>query len=562
MRILILGGYGVFGGRLAQLISDLPVEVLVAGRSASKAGAFCAAAEGTASFTPLVVDRDQIADTLRSQKPDMLVDASGPFQAYGADPYNVIRACIDTGTHYLDFADGADFVFGVDQFDTAARDAGVFILSGVSSFPVLTAAVLRHLGHDMQITHVTGGIAPSPHAGIGLNVMRAVLSYAGAPVQMIRGGRPITAMGLTENRFATIAPPGKLPLKRLRFSLVDVPDLRVIPPEHPAIQEVWMGAGPVPDILHRMLNLCAKARAKGWLPPLAPFASLFYRALNLMKFGPHRGGMFIDARGHDKDGPRAKSWHLLAEGDDGPLIPSMAIEAIIRKTIAGNAPAPGARAATHVLELSDYDTLFVARQITTGHYDSRDQNKPIYPRILGSAFDTLPDQVKRLRDSDQSREWHGEAEITPSGHALGRLIARAFSFPTKARTCPVSVRFDPDETGELWTRDFGGQIMVSHQSFGKTRDQHHMVERFGPVAVALALVVKEGKLHFIPRHIRLFGLNLPGWMLPKGDSYETEIDGRFRFHVEIRVPVLGRLVRYQGWLTPELPSAAGATLIG
>ena len=49
MRILILGGYGVFGGRLAELLSDLPeIEIIVCGRDLSRAEAFCARYGGQA----------------------------------------------------------------------------------------------------------------------------------------------------------------------------------------------------------------------------------------------------------------------------------------------------------------------------------------------------------------------------------------------------------------------------------------------------------------------------------------------------------------------------------
>ena len=74
----------------------------------------------------------------------------------------MITKCIEAKIDYLDFADAADFVFGVSQFDAPAKAAGVFVLSGVSSFPVLTAAVLRHMAKRMDIIAVEGGIAPSP----------------------------------------------------------------------------------------------------------------------------------------------------------------------------------------------------------------------------------------------------------------------------------------------------------------------------------------------------------------------------------------------------------------
>jgi hypothetical protein len=76
----------------------------------------------------------------------------------------------------------------------------------------------------------------------------------------------------------------------------------------------------------------------------------------------------VRARGVRKGLPVEQSWHLLAEGDDGPLIPSMAIEAIIRKVLAGELPASGARPATHALDLADYEQLFAChRQSNNPH---------------------------------------------------------------------------------------------------------------------------------------------------------------------------------------------------
>ena len=42
LKVLILGGYGTFGGRLAQLLADEErLTLIVAGRSLAKAQAFC-----------------------------------------------------------------------------------------------------------------------------------------------------------------------------------------------------------------------------------------------------------------------------------------------------------------------------------------------------------------------------------------------------------------------------------------------------------------------------------------------------------------------------------------
>ena len=157
MKLLILGGYGVFGGRLAELLADIEgLHILICGRNALKAQRFCEARTGAAQFTPFALDRADIAQALASERPDIVVDASGPFQDYGTAPYAVVQACIVAGVNYFDFADASDFVFGISEFDDAAKKAGVCVLSGVSSFPVLTAAVLREMASCLLYT------SPSP----------------------------------------------------------------------------------------------------------------------------------------------------------------------------------------------------------------------------------------------------------------------------------------------------------------------------------------------------------------------------------------------------------------
>jgi saccharopine dehydrogenase-like NADP-dependent oxidoreductase len=552
LKILILGGYGVFGGRLARLLCDIAgIELIICGRTLSRASEFCADYQGKAAVRPLQCGRMDIMRALEAELPDLVVDASGPFQNYGDAPYGVIKACIATATNYVDFADAADFVFGVPQFDAAARKAGVFVLSGVSSFPVLTAAVLREMAKTMDIVSVEGGIAPSPFAGIGLNVMRAVVGYAGAPVKLYRNGVQAHGTGLAESRYYTIAVPGRLPLRHIRFSLVDVPDLQVIPSEHAALRDIWMGAGPVPEFLHRILNLLARARAAFALPPLTPLSGLFYKMLNLMKFGEHRGGMFVRAKGLKSGEDVEQSWHLLAEGDDGPYIPSMAIEAIIRKLIDGDRPEPGARAALRALELSDYDRLFAGRSIHTGFRTPSNKNDPIFRQVLGAAFETLPAPVKLLHSARQARKWAGHADVVRGTSWMAGVICRLIGFPDAATRIPVHVVLSPEDGRETWVRTFAGRSFVSILKCGRGKNEFLMIERFGHVRVALALVIDGDRLLFVPRSWSLFGVPLPRFLLPAGRSYETARDGRFCFDVEIAMPLVGLIVAYKGTMDPS-----------
>lgn len=549
VRVLILGGYGVFGGRLAELLSDIAdIEIIIAGRTLARATAFCADRTWQARIRPLQLDRKDLAQALGVEAPDLVVDASGPFQDYGDNRYSVVEDCIAAKVNYLDFADASDFVFGVDQFDAKAKAAGVFVLSGVSSFPVLTAAVLRRMAETMKITSVEGGIAPSPYAGIGLNVMRAVVGYAGAPVKLWRNGEQSQAVGLAESMRFTIAVPGRLPLKNIHFSLVDVPDLQVIPPEHETLQDIWMGAGPVPEGLHRVLNFLAKARARFRLPSLVPLSGVFFKVLNLMKFGEHRGGMFVRARGLRETVEVEQSWHLLAEGDDGPYIPSMAIEAIIRKSLSGKPPDNGARPATHALELADYERLFEGRSLFSDMRHPEPPSAQLYRKVLGSAFDRLPDQVRALHDVAETHRWVGHAQVRRGRNLMAKAIAGIIGFPDAADTVPVSITLSRQGDGEQWTRAFGGKTFTSFQDYGTGKNDYLLVERFGLIRVALALVVEEDRLFFIPRRWSCLGVPLPGFLLPKGKTFETEVNGKFCFDVEIVAPIIGLIVAYKGEL--------------
>lgn len=552
LKVLILGGYGTFGGRLAQLLADEPrLNLLIAGRSQAKAEEFRRALGGKVQASPLVFDREgDVEQQLASAAPDIVVDASGPFQAYG-DAYRVIRACVARGVHYLDLADGSDFVKGVAAFDAEAKARNVFVLSGVSSFPVLTAAVVRKLSEGLtRIDTLSGGIAPSPYAGVGLNVIRAIASYAGRPIELIDGKH----YALTETKRYTIAAPGRLPLHPILFSLVDVPDLKVLPDLWPSLRPVWMGAGPVPEILHRTLIVLAWLVRLRLLPTLYPFAPMMFRVINVLRWGEHRGGMFVEIEGLDEQGkPVTRSWHMVAEKNDGPFIPSMAAEAIIRHSLDGRSPLPGARPATHELELSDYDALFARRQIYAGFRVPLPDGTPLYQRALGDAWHALPKPLQELHGLKDTLVAEGRAVIVRGDGPIAKLIANLFGFPNAGQDVPVRVSFRLEDGREIWHREFDGRVMQSTQEEGQGRFERLICERFGPFAFGLALVLRDGRLHIAVRRWTAFGVPMPLAWAPGGDAYESADDGRFNFHVEIGLPLIGMIVRYRGWLLLRAP---------
>src|SRR5262245_39411704 len=445
-KVLILGGYGTFGRRLAQLLLDdsQPVTVVIAGRSLAKAQRLCAELRSVGTVTPAELDRaHDLESQLRAIAPDLIVDASGPFQAYGENPYRVVEAAIALGIHYIDLSDGAEFVRGITRFDDAARARGVFVLAGVSSCPVLTAAVVRRLSVGMaRVENIAGGIAPSPYANIGLNVVRAIASYAGKPVTLLRDGRRTSAHAFVDSRVFTVAPPGQLPLHARRFSLVEVPDLELLPELWPSLRTVWMGVGTVPEIWLRGLNALAWLVRLRLLPSLRPVATLIHNTRTRLGWGEHRGGMFVTVSGVLASGaPVERSWHMIAEGVAWPFVPSMSAELIVRHCLAGRMPEPGARAGVNDVELADYEATFARRRIVTGTRQTPEPGEPLYRRILGDAYAMLPQPLQAMHDLKRELTATGAASVERGKGVLARLAGAIVGFPPAGDDMAVEVAF-------------------------------------------------------------------------------------------------------------------------
>ncbi len=566
-RVLVLGGYGVFGGRLVELLGDCEhLEVVVAGRSFEKARRFCGSLTTECRLEPAAVDRDaDIGEALAEVAPDIVIDASGPFQVYGPRPYRVIEAAVERGIHYADLADSAAFVRGVARFDAAAKQAGVFVLSGLSTCPARTAAAVRELGQDLaSIDTIAAGIAPSPAVDVGESVIRAVASYAGKALTVIGDGRPRTLHALTSHHDVSVGVPGDLPLRRRRFSLVDVPDLELLKTEFPSARDIWVGASIAPAVLHRLLNALAALVRWRLLPSLLPFATFMHRVANRLTWGERRGGMFVVVTGRTTASEAVeRSWQLVAEGARGPYVPAIATAAIVQRYISGEAPVAGARPATREITMKDFNGFFESLGIRYGMREQRSvANGSLYQRLLAGSWTSLPQSLRRLHgqypdvteDSLPTTTWRGRACVSRGGSLLARIVCGAFGFPPASDDVDVRITFQRENGSETWVRDFDGHRFASVQYEGRGAYEGLLCERFGPLTFGLALCVNDGVLTLPIRRWDAFGLRLPLWLAPKSDASEFDRDGVFHFRVDLALPLVGQLVRYEGYFYQGLPA--------
>ena len=360
-RVLVVGGYGFFGRRLVERLSLQPgLHVLVAGRSAEQADALVARLRPTAQALLGSVALDALSDELPGWldrlRVRVVVHTSGPFQ--GQD-YRVALACTAAGVHYIDLADGREFVAGIGAVDVAATAAGVCVLSGASSVPALSAAAVDEMTRGWQrVDAIDIGISPGNRTERGLSTIQAGLSYCGRPIAHEEGRTLAGWLRLRLHRYPK--PVGWRPL-----SPCDVPDLALLPGRYPGRPVVRFGAGLELFALHLGMNAMALLARLGIVRDWGVHAAWLKRwSDRFSTLGSDAGAMHVSVRGLDARGQRARrTWTLLATGGDGPWVPTLAAAAIVRKLAAGEPPAIGARPCVGELTLDDFARETGGRQI-------------------------------------------------------------------------------------------------------------------------------------------------------------------------------------------------------
>lgn len=354
MRVVVIGGLGNFGTRICQrLAAESGLEIIATSRRSSLP-------LGSAKVAALDTDSPTFAGDLKGLGPDLVIHCAGPFQ--GQD-YRVPLASMACKTHYIDIADGREFVTGfVGAVAPAAEAAGRFAITGASTLPALSSAVIDALVKSLaSLKEIHIVIAPGQHAPRGAATVAAVLGYVGKPVLWWREGEWRTAHGWQE-------------LQRIRFSFgtrcaaaCDVPDLQLLPARYPGVQTVSFRAALEISLQHYALCMMAACRRAGLAFPVARYGDLFNRVGTWLNwFGSDTGGMSVRVVGIDTAGQRkCLTWELVADGNHGPEIPCMAAILLANRLRRGHSFAPGAQVCMGMLELAEFGPEFARWNITT-----------------------------------------------------------------------------------------------------------------------------------------------------------------------------------------------------
>lgn len=350
-EVLILGGYGNFGSRIAAALVKNNVAVIIAGRERQKAEILRNKLSKDAtenSITIAVFDaNEELGKQLNILKPSVVINTIGPFQT--AD-YSIAKTCIQHNIHYIDLADARDFVTGISCLDSLAKENNVLVVSGASTVPGLSSAVLDHYKNDFAtIDSLIYGISPGQKAPRGLATTESILTYLGKPLKPW-GNQKQTCFGWQDIYRQEYPELGKRWMANC-----DIPDLDLFPHKY-GIKNIHFSAGMENSVLHLGMWAMSYLVRIGLPLNLPKHAKLLLSLSHIFdSFGTSNGGMHMLIKGTSKKGKQIEiRWFIVAKDNDGPQIPCVPAIILSKKIIQGKLHASGAMPCVGMITLNEY----------------------------------------------------------------------------------------------------------------------------------------------------------------------------------------------------------------
>ena len=362
LRVVVIGATGVFGSRVARrLARDARFELVLAGRRREALEALRVTLEDpSARIAVLDTGAARFADDLAALRAQLVIHTAGPFQ--GQD-YRVAEACLDAGCDYVDLADGRGFVTGIERLDDRARAAGRLLVTGASSVPALSAAVVDALlPRFARLEAIEHAINPGNRTPRGDATVASILGYCGRPIRVWRDGRWQVAHGWMDSRRQSF------PFGPRRVGVCEIPDLDLFPARYPQVRTVMFRAGLELPLLQTGTWCAAVLVRLGLIRNLAAHAPMLRRlSERFIRFGSDVGGMTVEASGTGIDGrPLKLRWWLSADAGDGPQVPVTPAVVLARRLADGAVAVKGAMPCVGLLTLEQIEAGFEGFALRTG----------------------------------------------------------------------------------------------------------------------------------------------------------------------------------------------------
>ncbi|MFC5436539.1 DUF4166 domain-containing protein [Rhodanobacter umsongensis] len=173
----------------------------------------------------------------------------------------------------------------------------------------------------------------------------------------------------------------------------------------------------------------------------------------------------------------------------------------------------------------------------------------LFPDLLGDeTWQCLPPAVQAMHGSAPRLHASGMADVAGNSRLPARWLRRLLGLPSPGAAQALALTIERRGSRELWTRRFANRCMQS--VLDRRTGSALLYERLGPATLGFALCRDGDAIDWQLRSLHVLGLPLPRALHGKVLSRSGIRDGRYHFSVDVRLPLLGQLIGYQGWLEP------------
>ncbi len=200
-RVIVFGGYGVFGSQIVRALASWGTPLTIAGRQQGAAEDFARRLGGDC--------RALAADLARAESccaalagHAVAINAAGPFQRLDA---TLLEACLQAGCHYADITDDRGYAALVRSYSDRFAEHGLAAVYGCSSLPGISGALALRARETAtapveraRVTLFIGNRNPKGEAAVG-----SLLAGLGRPIAAPQG----TLRGFHDREVVPLPPP-------------------------------------------------------------------------------------------------------------------------------------------------------------------------------------------------------------------------------------------------------------------------------------------------------------------------------------------------------------------
>jgi len=192
------------------------------------------------------------------------------------------------------------------------------------------------------------------------------------------------------------------------------------------------------------------------------------------------------------------------------------------------------------------------RRFEEGHdepWSSYLEPMSLYRRVMGEEFDRLPPILRQFHGSLTGGSVSGSVRVFRGGGVIGRRFGGLAGWPESGESVPIRLEVRVEGGKERWVRWFGDDDRTETRQWD---DDGLLVEEAFPFRFRFQLITDGTSLELRQHDVKLLALlPFPDFVSPQYHARMTAGDNGWDVRVSVRAPLIGRVLEYTGFVTPN-----------